>query len=466
VVTGITGGEGRWWVRNDSPNVPMFTDDAGGNWQLAGVGSGNGLQAAYETDNTIVTDSTNGAFDVSGTEAISLDAAAASNLSTSAGTMTVTAAAGATTVSGLAVNVTALAATLADDITLTGATPSGAGNPGGDIILNSGDGNTAGTGGTITGTAGDGGTTGTGGAVTFTGGGGGSTSGDGGAVVFAGGVPVDGNGGAVTLDGANAVGTNRVGGGVSIGGGDGTGTGPGGVIGGIAGNGGPSGNGGGITWLAGDSGATAGNGGDVTLTAGEGEEAGGDVNINSGDSSNASNPGGAITLTAGGGTGTPGSIDFITEADGGSVGAVTIRTTTGFLSQGKRQYTYGASDAVTNGTTNQTVLTLGTLSTNGSNLKIIVRVTGHDTGDDGNFIAYKGEQYFYRNGGTVSSVTAFENQNQTAGTANFTSNVSFNIAVSGNDILLRVTNNGGSGTEDFTLDLSVMLTTQFGGASS
>jgi hypothetical protein len=31
--------EGTFWVRNDSPNVPMFTDDAGTDWQLAGMGS-------------------------------------------------------------------------------------------------------------------------------------------------------------------------------------------------------------------------------------------------------------------------------------------------------------------------------------------------------------------------------------------------------------------------------------------
>jgi hypothetical protein len=44
-----------------------------------GLGGGS-LQNAYVAGNTIVTDSTNGALDVSGTEAISLDAGAASNL--------------------------------------------------------------------------------------------------------------------------------------------------------------------------------------------------------------------------------------------------------------------------------------------------------------------------------------------------------------------------------------------------
>ncbi len=43
------------------------------------TGAGNNLQGAYEQGNTIVTDAGNGDFDVSGTEAISLDASAASN---------------------------------------------------------------------------------------------------------------------------------------------------------------------------------------------------------------------------------------------------------------------------------------------------------------------------------------------------------------------------------------------------
>ena len=32
-------GAGQWWVRNDTPNVPMFTDDAGNDWQLNNVGA-------------------------------------------------------------------------------------------------------------------------------------------------------------------------------------------------------------------------------------------------------------------------------------------------------------------------------------------------------------------------------------------------------------------------------------------
>ena len=323
------------------------------------------------------------------------------------------------------------------------------------------------SGGTATLAAGDSTGTANGAAAIITGGDGGATSGTGGGVNIDAGAPLDGIGGSVTINATSGVGTNRAGGGISLGGGDGTGTAGGGVIGGIAGDGGVSGNGGPVTFLAGDSGASAGAGGDVTITAGDGEESGGDVDISSGGSTNAANPGGDVTITAGGGTGTSGGISLITEDDGGIAnGSVTIRTTSGFTSQGERHYTYGTSDEVTNTTTNQTVLTLGTLSANGSNLKIIVRLTAQDTGDDSNFVAYKYEQYFYRDGGTVTGVTAFEDQAQIVGTADFTSNVSFDVAVAGDNILLRVTNDGGSGTEDFTLDMSVILVSQLGGLSS
>ena len=46
VVTGIDATEGRWWVRDDAPNVPMFTDDTGTDWVLNEIGS-TGLQEAY-----------------------------------------------------------------------------------------------------------------------------------------------------------------------------------------------------------------------------------------------------------------------------------------------------------------------------------------------------------------------------------------------------------------------------------
>ena len=74
-----TAGMGTLWVRNDTPNVLVFTDDAGTDFDLNGGGGVANLQEAYEGGNTITTDSTNGGFDVSGTQAISLDASLASN---------------------------------------------------------------------------------------------------------------------------------------------------------------------------------------------------------------------------------------------------------------------------------------------------------------------------------------------------------------------------------------------------
>jgi len=240
----------------------------GGIFTVTGAAAGAST-VAIANASTFDVDTTGAITMDSSAGGVSLQGAAASDLSTSAGTMTVTAAAGATTVSGLAVNVTALAATLADDITLTGATPSGAGNPGGDIILTSGDGNTGGAGGTITGTAGTGGATGAGGAVTFTGGGGGATSGAGGAVSLAGGVPVDGAGGAISAIAANGVGTNRAGGAVTINAGTATGTATGGTT----------------TITSGESAVGDGNAGDLFLVAADGFDSAGEVFIAAGSSS-------------------------------------------------------------------------------------------------------------------------------------------------------------------------------------
>jgi hypothetical protein len=145
-------GYGRWWVRDDAPNVPMFTDDTGTDWVLNEIGS-TGLQEAYEAVNTIVTSAPEGIFSVTGTETITLRSTAAN-----------------ASLAALNVSITSLGAAAAGDITITGGTSSGPTNPGGDIFINAGFGNTTGTGGTITGTAGTGGADGDGGGVTWVGG--------------------------------------------------------------------------------------------------------------------------------------------------------------------------------------------------------------------------------------------------------------------------------------------------------
>jgi len=48
----IVAGQGRYWVRNDTPNVPMFTDDAGTDWILAGAGSADNLATVLVAGNS------------------------------------------------------------------------------------------------------------------------------------------------------------------------------------------------------------------------------------------------------------------------------------------------------------------------------------------------------------------------------------------------------------------------------
>jgi len=72
--------DGELWLKTGSADT---------DWEQVDVGAtGGSLQAAYEIGNTIVTDNTNGDFDVSGTEAISLDAGAASNFSVAGANLT------------------------------------------------------------------------------------------------------------------------------------------------------------------------------------------------------------------------------------------------------------------------------------------------------------------------------------------------------------------------------------------
>ena len=47
-------GEGQWWTRNDVPNVPMFTDDAGVDHNLLETQGGSSIIAAYRFDTSIV----------------------------------------------------------------------------------------------------------------------------------------------------------------------------------------------------------------------------------------------------------------------------------------------------------------------------------------------------------------------------------------------------------------------------
>lgn len=77
-----TGATGELWINTSAGGT-------GTDWeQVATGGTTETLQEAYEAGNTIVTDAGNGDFDVSGTEAISLDAGSASNFTVDGGNLT------------------------------------------------------------------------------------------------------------------------------------------------------------------------------------------------------------------------------------------------------------------------------------------------------------------------------------------------------------------------------------------
>jgi len=207
---------GEIWVKSDTPNVLVFTDDAGTDTVLGGGGISN-----------VVEDTTpqlGGDLDVNG-------------------------------------------------YSIIGAAGVAATNPGDPINITAGAGNTTGAGGGNYITAGAGGATGNGGGNYILGGAGGATSGNGGNVGIYGGIPVDGTGGNVSIYAGSGYGTDQTGGALYFTAGSSQGTGAGGPVSIFAASGGATGAGGAVTINAGDGGATSGAGGDVTIIAGEGDTA-------------------------------------------------------------------------------------------------------------------------------------------------------------------------------------------------
>jgi len=489
VVTGITATEGRWWVRDDAPNVPMFTDDTGTDWVLNEIGS-TGLQEAYEAVNTIVTSAPEGIFSVTGTETITLRSTAAN-----------------ASLAALNVSITSLGAAAAGDITITGGTSSGPTNPGGDIFINAGFGNTTGTGGTITGTAGTGGADGDGGGVTWVGGAagttsgtggtvgmtggagsagggsggtanviagasvgafaggvatiqagaggatgnggkvnvvggaGGATSGNGGSVGIAGGPPTDGDGGLVGIAGANGVGTNRSGGAVNIDGGDSTG----------------SANGAAVSITAGD-GSVSSVGGAVNITGGDGRT-GGDVVITSGGPFGLLSSGN-VRIVANG-TGDPGQIFLITESDDLTSAPVTTNTQSGFADQGENKRTFGRSELIGASTSSQAVVNLASIVSNGDQMRVEVKLTSVHATLPANTLSFRFNGDFYRDAGTVFAGAVFQNAN--IGTGLFAGGVAFSVAINGSAIELHLSN---TDLLPYTFLISATFITQQGGAAA
>jgi len=319
---------------------------------------------------------------------------------------------------------------------------------GGDASLSGGEGGGTGRGGNLSLASGPGGSNGAGGTVWINAGGGGASAGAAGTISIAG-----GDGGAATI----------AGGAVTFGGGQGNTTGAGGlatVQGGVAG---ATGVGGGVAITGRAGGSTSGAGGAVAITAGNATSGnGGSITATAGDAGT-SGDGGSITLTAGSkaGANADGNVSAFTDEDG----SFQHRTqTTGFTGTQCDHKTFADQIVVNASASNQTVVTLGTLDTNGRNMKIELHLTAGENGVDTEFIGYQYSHDYYRTSGTVTSTgTPHVNSQNKVGDAEFVK-VTFSVAVSGDDIELQVSNT--SSSDNFTLNIALFWWRQEGGFAS
>lgn len=143
---------------------------------------------------------------------------------------------------------------------------------------------------------------------------------------------------------------------------------------------------------------------------------------------------------------------------------VGIRTTTGFTGTNREYLTF--ANQITLGTNDtQTVVTIASLDTNGHNTKFDLGVTaGHDgTPDDIVGAAIRADYYRNSSGGVTLLGNHINAQNKAGGAA-WTTDVGFAVTVSGNDILLEISNTNSSVT--YTVNLSVSWWRQKGGLAS
>jgi hypothetical protein len=203
----------------------------------------------------------------------------------------------------------------------------------------------------------------------------------------------------------------------------------------------------------------AGVGTGAGLSLGGAETTGGNANLFAGDGLLA-NAGGTVRLLAGSSaTGTPGDVEL--QAQGGSVSMQT-QSTTGFTGTDRVTQTFGVQTSVPNGTV---IAVLGTLDTNGRNLKITVDASGSNPGDDTDHLSAHIVQTFYRAGGTVSALTAHVDDNQETGAWPNGVSPLFALVINGNDIELQWQWNGIQAAA-VTANIAVHWTRQEGGFAS
>jgi hypothetical protein len=135
---------------------------------------------------------------------------------------------------------------------------------------------------------------------------------------------------------------------------------------------------------------------------------------------------------------------------------------TDFLGTNRVTQTFGVQTSVPNGTV---IAVLGTLDTNGRNLKITVDASGSNPGDDTDHLSAHIVQTFYRAGGTVSALTAHVDDNQETGAWPNGVSPLFALVINGNDIELQWQWNGIQAAA-VTANIAVHWTRQEGGFAS
>jgi hypothetical protein len=230
--------------------------------------------------------------------------------------------------------------------------------------------------------------------------------------------------------------------------------------------------GGGFTFTGGSSakGDTGSPGGGFSVTAGTASAAsanarGGSISLTGGavTGGTAGSIAGGVTLNGGAasGSGTHGTVRLLTSGTGAGVG---VRTQSTFTSTLKESFTYGAQVVVGISST-VTLVTLGSLTVDGRNMKFTVYGTGTDNAATGQHVSFYKVESFYRTGGTVASMTAHMNDTKNTGTAaDFGSDITFTVVASGNNILLQATN--ASGGTAYTGNFAITWERQEGGFSS
>ncbi len=311
---------------------------------------------------------------------------------------------------------------------------------------------------------------------------GGGGSGNAGSLTLAAGASNDGDGGKVTISGGNTssddngdpAGDVEITAGSALTGGADT-TSGGGHVRVTAGNSAktstasPAGN---VELLAGTGNADSANsrGGKVTITGGPvtGNTAGaiaGDVEITGGAATSATAATTAGWVRLRGGTSTTGTHGGISAVTDDATAPVQIRTQAGFAGTDEVHLTVGVNTTLTPGGTVD-LLTLGTLATNGHNMKFQVEVTGVDSGsvDDQNQQVWI--QSYHRNStGTIAAYTADLSPGKHIATiSGFSVDVDYSLVVVGNNIILRATNS--SSTATYVGLFAVKCVRQEGGFSS